>query len=263
MEETSLSILKRTIGKRLGEILVELGIINEEQLNKALALHKDSRKYIPSGAALIKLGFASEQDVVHAVNIQYPFPYLPVDNYEIDPEVIRIIPNRIARKHLLIPIDRMANIITIAMSNPLNTEALKDVKAISKCEVRTFIATPSEIMRAIDKYYSDNNDDGFPIKRECPRIKVNTRTRATVILKDHLTTGMKLRDISARGICGLTSYAFKIEEQIEIILNHPFFEIPVKKRARVVWCKPNVKNKRSWKAKNIQICTRRSSDTVS
>ena len=158
MKESPFITIRRAVGKRLGEILIELGIINEDKLNKALRLQKDSSKHIPSGEALIKLGFASEQDVVHAVNIQYPFPYLPVDNYEIDPEVIRIIPDRIARKHLLIPIDRMANIITIAMSDPLNIKALKDVKTVSKCEVRTFISTPSEILRAIDKYYNSKNN---------------------------------------------------------------------------------------------------------
>jgi hypothetical protein len=252
-------IFRKILGKRLGEILIEFGTINQDQLNQALSLHKDTltlhknngKNRISSGEALVKLGFATEEDVLRAVSAQYSFPYLPIDNYEIDPHVISMIPAEVARKYLLVPIESMNYILNIAISNPLDTQALKDVKNICKRELRTFIATPSEIQRAIDKYYNngfDNNgerdNNGSPKKRKYRRGIVNIH--AVMVLNNSSMVGIKLENISAGGLCGLATCSLQIDEPTEIILHYPFFEDTVQVKARVAWCSKESKED-SWK----------------
>ncbi len=88
-----------------------------------------------------------------ALTAQYGFPFLPLVNYEIDLEVIKIVPERVARQYLLIPIDKIGSNLTIAMSNPLNAQAIDDIELLSGCTVQTFVATSTDIKKAIGKYY--------------------------------------------------------------------------------------------------------------
>jgi len=148
--------LRKIINKQLGELLIERGIINSRQLSQALELQKEKGGLI--GEILVELGFCKEEDIAHALTAQYGFPYLPLDNYEISLEVIKIIPLRVARQYLLIPIDKIGNNLTIAMSNPLNIQAIEDVELISGCDVQTFVSTASDIKRAIEKYYKEKGE---------------------------------------------------------------------------------------------------------
>ncbi|MCM8791806.1 MAG: hypothetical protein NC826_01440 [Candidatus Omnitrophica bacterium] len=144
-------ILKRAIRKQLGELLIERKIITPEQLDKALDLQKKQGGLL--GEILIELGFAKEEDIAQILTAQYGFPYLPLSNYEINPQVIELVPLRIAKQYLLIPIDKIGNNITLAMSNPLNTQAIEDIEILTGCNVQVFISTSSDIKKAIDEYY--------------------------------------------------------------------------------------------------------------
>lgn len=135
----------------MGELLIERNLINRQQLDKALAVQKEKGGLI--GEILVELGFVSEEDIAHTLTAQYGFPYLPLNSYEIDPEIINIIPDRVAWQYLLIPIDKIGNNLTVAMSNPLNIQAVEDVELLSGCNVQTFVSTSSDIKKAIEKYY--------------------------------------------------------------------------------------------------------------
>jgi type IV pilus assembly protein PilB len=143
--------LKKVINKQLGELLIEQGVINRLQLDNALSLQKEKGGLI--GEILVALGYAKEEDIAKAITAQYGFPYLPLSNYEIDPAVISVIPGRVARQYLLIPIDRIGASLTIAMSNPLNSQAVEDVELLLECNVQVFVSTSSDIRKAIEKYY--------------------------------------------------------------------------------------------------------------
>lgn len=145
--------IRRIINKQLGELLVERGIINQRQLDKALVAQQEKGGLI--GEILVGLGFAREEDIAQSLTAQYGFPYLPLSNYDINPEITSIIPGRVARQYLLIPIDKIGNNLTISMSNPLNIQAVEDVELLSGCSVQTFVSTSSDIKRAIKKYYKD------------------------------------------------------------------------------------------------------------
>ncbi|MDI6605744.1 MAG: hypothetical protein QME65_01160 [Candidatus Omnitrophota bacterium] len=145
--------IRRIINRQLGELLIERGIINQQQLEKALTVQKQNGGLI--GEILVKIGFAREEDIAQALTAQYGFPYLPLSNYDIDPEIISIIPGRVARQYLLMPIDKIGDNLTVAMSNPLNIHAIEDVELLSGCSVQAFVSTTSDIKMAIDKYYKD------------------------------------------------------------------------------------------------------------
>ncbi len=145
--------VRKIINKQLGELLIERGIINQNQLEKALTAQREKGGLI--GEVLVGLGFAKEEDIAQALTAQYGFPYLPLNNYDINTEIVNIVPGRVARQYLLVPIDKIGNNLTLAMSNPLNVQAIEDVELISGCSVQTFVSTSSDIKRAIEKYYKD------------------------------------------------------------------------------------------------------------
>lgn len=146
-----MSSVKRVITKQLGELLIDRKIITPEQLNKALEYQKVNGGLI--GEILVQLGFSKEEDIAQVLTAQYGFPYLPLANYDIDAEVIRIIPEQVARQFCLIPIDKIGNNLTVAMSNPLNGQAIEDVEMISKCVVQAFVSTTTDIRKAIERSY--------------------------------------------------------------------------------------------------------------
>ncbi len=142
---------KKVINKKLGELLMDAGLITLAQLDQALELQKDKGGLI--GEILVQLKFTTEEDIAKTLTAQYGFAYLPLSNYEIDAELAKLVPERVANQYCLIPIDRMSNNLTIAMSNPLNSQAVEDIETISGCSVQIFVSTTTDIRQAIGKFY--------------------------------------------------------------------------------------------------------------
>jgi type IV pilus assembly protein PilB len=97
--------------------------------------------------------FGTEEDVVQALTYQYGFPYLPLANYEIAPEVVATVSLNLCKQYCLIPIDKIGRSLTLAMANPLNVQALEDVEKVTECSVQAFVSTTTEINNAINRYY--------------------------------------------------------------------------------------------------------------
>jgi len=143
---------KKATNKHLGEVLVERGVINHEQLSISIEHQKKNPGNL-LGEVLVELKFATEKDIAQALTCQYGFPYLPLSSYEIDAEVIRSVPEKICTQFCLVPIDKIGKSLTIAMSNPLNLRAVEDVELITGCTVQVFVSTASDIKQSIEKYY--------------------------------------------------------------------------------------------------------------
>jgi len=142
---------RRLINKQLGELLIEKGIINRTQLDKALKIQKEKGGLI--GQIFVMLGYVKEEEIAQILTVQYGFPYLPLDSYEISADMIKLIPENVAKQYNLIAIDKIGNLLTISMSNPLNMQAAEDVEMLSGCKVQVFISTMTDITNAIKKYY--------------------------------------------------------------------------------------------------------------
>ncbi|MBN1522805.1 MAG: hypothetical protein JW928_09775 [Candidatus Aureabacteria bacterium] len=152
---------KRISVKRLGELLIDWGIIDRIQMKKALEVQKSlarTRKQdeaILFGEILVELGLAKDKDITMALATQYHLPYFPLKSYVINPEAVQMVPGEVAKKHLLIPLDKFDNCLTVAMSNPLNSKAIDEIKALTRCSIQLLISTSSEIKNAISLFYSN------------------------------------------------------------------------------------------------------------
>lgn len=142
---------RRLITKRLGDVLLERGVINRKQLEQALAQQQQSGGLL--GQVLISLQCCSEEEIALALTAQYGFPYLPLENYELDSTLMNLIPESLARQYCLIAVDRIGNALTLAMADPSNVHAIEEIEQLTKCVVQTFVSTPSDILRAIEKFY--------------------------------------------------------------------------------------------------------------
>jgi len=145
-----MSKFHKQIDKPLGQILVERGVIDNTQLQQALEAQKHGGGLV--GEVIVELGFAKEEDIAYCLSLQFGYPYLSLENYEISQDIIKIIPKNVATHYCLVPIDRIGNTLTVAMANPLNIQAIEDLEDITHCDIQIFVSTPSDIRGSIEKF---------------------------------------------------------------------------------------------------------------
>lgn len=138
--------------KKVGHILVEKGLITPAQLEDALAEQKKTGNKI--GQTLVESGIITEDQLVETISERLNIPRISLESLVIDPRVISLVSVETARRYCLIPVFKIGNNLTVAISDPLNIIAVEELKYITKCDVKRVIATPSEINAAIDQYYS-------------------------------------------------------------------------------------------------------------
>jgi type IV pilus assembly protein PilB len=137
--------------KSLGESLVEAGVVTDDQLKQAQKEEKTTGQHLRK--VLVKLGFIAEEDLVSFLSIKLGLPRLELSNYLIDPKIIELIPEVLARKYELIPVLKIGNRLTCAMVNPWNVFALDEVRMKTNLIVEPAVATEIEIKKALNEYY--------------------------------------------------------------------------------------------------------------
>ncbi len=138
--------------KRLGELLVRENLISLQQLRQAQEEQKKSGT--PLGAALAKLGYASETEITQFLSQQYRVPAVNLDEFEIDPDVIKLIPKEVCEKHKIIPLSRAGTQIVVAMADPTNLHAIDDIKFLTGLNVEPVVAGEGAIGQAIERHYT-------------------------------------------------------------------------------------------------------------
>ncbi|HTO53526.1 MAG TPA: type IV-A pilus assembly ATPase PilB [Myxococcota bacterium] len=141
---------------RIGELLVQKNLLSEEQLRRAKEEARSSGTRI--GYQITKLGFVEEEKVAEAVSTQYGVPTIELDDFEVDSEVIALIPEDVANKHTILPVNRAGSTLIVAMSDPSNIFAIDDVKFLTGYNVEVVVAAEEAIKRAIDRYYDKGAD---------------------------------------------------------------------------------------------------------
>ena len=136
----------------LGEILLKRGLITHDQLTLALEIQKKEPGLI--GEILLRLGFLQEIDIVVALIMQQNLPYIAINKYELNKEVVRLIPEEMARQWHVIALEKVDRTLSVVMEDPLNQRVRGDLESTTQCKIAPFIATKSEIDRAIDKWYA-------------------------------------------------------------------------------------------------------------
>ena len=143
---------------RLGEILVKESLITQDQLQKALEFQRANGGKL--GSCLTKLGYITDDDITGVLSRQYGVPSINLKYYEIDPTVIRLIPQDTALRYQVIPLSRVGSVLTIAMTDPTNVFAMDDVKFMTGFNVEPVVASEAAIAEAISRFYGGAGGDG-------------------------------------------------------------------------------------------------------
>jgi type IV pilus assembly protein PilB len=136
---------------RLGDRLVAEKLISTEQLQRALAEQKGSADKL--GTILVRLGFITEDSLVSFLSKQYSIPAITVAQVDPDPDVLKLVPEQIAKKHSVLPIKRMGNTLTLAMADPTNVFALDDVGFMTGLQIQPVVASEAAIRKAFERLY--------------------------------------------------------------------------------------------------------------
>jgi len=144
--------------KTLGEMLVVDNVITREQFEDALKKQEESGSSL--GSILVDMNYATEWELAAALGKQLNVPFITLSHYEIDPDILKSIPEEIVKKYKIVPVDKTGKTLTVALADPSNVYLLDELKLVTKCNILPVISFESDIEEAIHKYYgSDNNMD--------------------------------------------------------------------------------------------------------
>ncbi|HVY46022.1 MAG TPA: type IV-A pilus assembly ATPase PilB [Minicystis sp.] len=137
---------------RLGELLVREKLISLQQLRQAQEEQRKSGGNL--GYALAKLGYISDGEITNFLSAQYRVPAVNLDEYEIDPEVTKLVSKEVCDKHKIIPLSRSGSALVVAMADPTNLHAIDDIKFLTGFNVEPVVASESGIVAAIERAYN-------------------------------------------------------------------------------------------------------------
>jgi len=144
---------------KLGELLIKEGLISEEQLQKAIFAQKQEGKRI--GETLVKLGLVTEKDIVVTLGKQLNIPYASLAKGLLEPDpnqdLDKLVPQSFARQYRLIPLSRNLNSLTMAFADPLDVIMMDNLKKMTGCDVNPIVASESDIIQALDKFYGEKD----------------------------------------------------------------------------------------------------------
>ncbi len=150
-------------GTKIGEILLQRGLINIEQLNRALTMHRRSGARL--GLCLVRLGYVDEDTLARALGEQLAIPVAAATALDDVPQhVIERVPRQVARAHHLVPIAVDGREVHVCLADPQNLIRLDEIAFTLGCRIRPFLATELAIERALARYYGEGPDlwEGTP-----------------------------------------------------------------------------------------------------
>lgn len=140
--------------KRLGEILIEDGVLTQSNLTEALEQQKKGGGLI--GQLLIKLGYISEEDLVAAVARQLKKPYLPLGNYSVNSDALKGMSEEFCRKNQILVFDQNEKYIFVCLGDPLNEMAVAEIQKKTGLKPQVFISTPTEVLSMLDMVFGSS-----------------------------------------------------------------------------------------------------------
>src|SRR5436309_15475288 len=142
---------------KLGEILLKENLISADQLKQALDHQKQSGGRL--GNSLVKLGFLSDDEVTAVLSRQYGVPSINLSYFEVDQNVIKLVPMETAAKYQILPLSRVGSSLTVAMVDPTNVFAMDDIKFMTGFNIEPVVASESAILEGIDKAYGNSKEE--------------------------------------------------------------------------------------------------------
>ena len=139
--------------KKIGECLIQAGLITEDDLRSALAEHKRTGERV--GVVLVRMNLATEKQIAKALAFQLGFPYVNLAENPADPAAVVLIPKEVALKRVCIAVSLEKNLLTVAMSDPLLFSLVQDLEFQTGHRIKQVVATRGDIIDAIQTQYPD------------------------------------------------------------------------------------------------------------
>ena len=141
--------------KKLGEMLIEAGVLDEARLRSALA---DQRRWGRSlGKTLVELRLIAEEDLVRVLGKHLGLPSIDLDGFEIPDSVTRLIPDEMARQHQIVAFDQQMKFLDVAMVDPANMGVADELRIRTQMNIRPYLCGPRNIERALAKYHGGSH----------------------------------------------------------------------------------------------------------
>lgn len=137
--------------ERIADILRREGLINEEQLKRALEEQRKTGELI--GRTLVRLGFLPEKKLLQVISRVRGIPFVDLSSYPIDPEVFKIVPENLARRYFILPLAKADNVLTVATTDPIDLNALDEVGFKTGLVIEPVLSTEEDIRQALDHFY--------------------------------------------------------------------------------------------------------------
>jgi type IV pilus assembly protein PilB len=165
------------MASNLGELLLREKLLNTDQLQTAVDYQKKNE--VAMGTAIVSLGLLSEEEMAQALSRQLGYPYINLDQFEVYPDVINLIPVEIAQKHLIMPIHRIRSFLTLAMLDPTDLDVIEDIRFRTGLSIQPVIASETGIINAVKKYYGSS--DSLRVKQIVDEIEQAEDTSVNII----------------------------------------------------------------------------------
>src|SRR5919201_572264 len=160
--------------KRTGEILVEWGLITEEQLKSAVEAQKGLPSQEALGDTLVNMGIITERDKLRCMAEQWGCRFVDVETYEIKPDIAKLLSQEIARRYKAIPIDRVNGRVVLAMKEPNDIYAIDHIRVILGSDVEPVMALEEEILTSINRFHNADSNVSEVISNALKDVKLDS-----------------------------------------------------------------------------------------
>jgi len=139
--------------RKIGEILIEDGLLSKAQLEEALVLQKEKGELI--GKILIEKKFVDEESLIGALGKQFKVPYIPLKNYAINPDMVGMLSADFCHENMMVAFDCDSKKVYVAVSDPMSDAAVEKIRMLTGRTPQVFLARISEILNAIYFIYHE------------------------------------------------------------------------------------------------------------
>jgi len=139
----------RTHRRRIGEILVNEGLVTPEQLDEALRVQKKSGELL--GTVLMDMGLVAESDIAKTMCLQYQLPFITLQNYEFDDKLLQLFPKDFLHKHRLLPFDKVGDMLLVLVTEIPQDQVLEEIPKLTHLNTALYVGYLSEVTNQLNK----------------------------------------------------------------------------------------------------------------
>jgi len=180
----------RATRKSLGEMLIEENLITAEQLDKALELQRGQGGKLSE--LLVNQGLVKAEELAAVLSVQLNVPLIDLKRHQVQPDALRLIPEDMARKHTLIPLDVVSDSLIVVMADPEDIRTIEDIKAQSRMRVEVALGIPSDIEQAINLNYRSSGEIDKQVSQFAPPVKEAAEVTSELIARTPIAQSLDL-----------------------------------------------------------------------